>query len=57
MWVKISVEPTVLDRDKPNTPNRLSTVDLSGSLSSSLYCISRPSLAHCLQKITEGEIL
>lgn len=43
----------MLDGDKPNSPNRLPTVVLCGSLSPP-RCISHPSLAHCLEKITEG---
>lgn len=56
MWVKISVWPTVLDGDKANTSIRLSTVVLSGALAPPRR-IALPSLAHCLPKITEGEIL
>lgn len=31
MWVKINVELTVLDGDKPNSPSRFSTVVLYGA--------------------------
>lgn len=40
MWVKISLQQTVLDRDKPNSPNGLSTVDLCSSVSCLLYISS-----------------
>lgn len=40
MWVKISLQQTVLDRDKPNTPNGLSTVDLCSAVSCLLYISS-----------------
>lgn len=56
MGVKISVWLTVLDGDKANSPHRLTTVVLCGSLSPP-SCISLSRLAHCLEKITEGEIL
>lgn len=44
MWFKISVQPTVLDGDKANTPKRFSTGVLSGSLSLLLYLLFPMSL-------------
>lgn len=52
MRVKIRAWPTVLVRDKPDTPNRLFTVDFSLP-----RCTSPCSLAHCLEKITKRGIL